>query len=323
MKQLLTTLTACLLLGFGATAQERFPDGTPIPEWFSKNTPTDIGKLGKAYRITEHGVLNDSSVLQTEKIQAVIDLAAKNGGGVVVVPKGTFLTASLFFKPKTHLHLEEGAMLKGSDDIGDFPVVMTRIEGQTLKYFPALVNADSVDGFTLSGKGTLNGNGLRYWKSFWQRRRVIPKCTNMDELRPRLLWLPNPGQSPQPLDRIASGGELSRFLLAVTGLAATNEQATLVFDEIDAGVGGLTLNHMADRLARLAQRRQVLLITHWPQLAVRANRHFQVAKHVEDNETFTTCRALAPAEIPAELARMAGGGAQGAALAKELAGPKN
>ncbi len=140
------------------------------------------------------------------------------------------------------------------------------------------------------------------------------------EQRPRLLWIPNPGQSPQPLDRIASGGELSRFLLAVTGLTANNEHATLVFDEIDAGVGGLTLNHMADRLTHLAAHRQILLITHWPQLAARATRHFQVAKHVQDNETFTICRALTPAEIPDELARMAGGGAQGAALAKELTG---
>ncbi|MCD8185714.1 MAG: glycosyl hydrolase family 28 protein, partial [Rikenellaceae bacterium] len=57
--------------------------------------------------------------------------------------------------------------------------------------FAALVNADRVDGFTISGTGTIDGNGLRYWKSFWQRRRVIPKCTNMDELRPRLVYISN------------------------------------------------------------------------------------------------------------------------------------
>lgn len=87
--------------------------------------------------------------------------------------------------------MEEGAVLKGSDDISNFPVVDTRIEGQSLKYFAALVNADKVNGFTISGKGTINGNGLRYWKSFWLRRKVIPKCTNMDELRPRLLYISN------------------------------------------------------------------------------------------------------------------------------------
>ena len=110
---------------------------------------------------------------------------------MVIIPKGTYLSGALFFKPKTHLYLEEGAVLKGSDDISNFPIINTRIEGQSLKYFAALVNADKVDGFTISGKGTINGNGLRYWKSFWLRRTVIPKCTNMDELRPRLVHISN------------------------------------------------------------------------------------------------------------------------------------
>ena len=87
--------------------------------------------------------------------------------------------------------MEEGSVLKGSDDISNFAIVNTRIEGQSLKYFAALVNADKVNGFTISGKGTINGNGHRYWKSFWLRRQVIPKCTNMDELRPRLLYISN------------------------------------------------------------------------------------------------------------------------------------
>ena len=98
-------------------------------------------------------------------------LPHKNGGGVIVIPKGTYLSGALFFKPQTHLHLEEGAVLKGSDDISNFPIIDTRMEGQSLKYFAALVNADKVDGFTLSGKGTIDGNGLRYWKSFWLRRK--------------------------------------------------------------------------------------------------------------------------------------------------------
>ena len=110
---------------------------------------------------------------------------------MIIIPKGTYLSGALFFKPKTHLYLEEGAVLKGSDDISNFPIINTRIEGQSLKYFAALVNADKVDGFTISGKGTINGNGLRYWKSFWLRRTVIPKCTNMDELRPRLVHISN------------------------------------------------------------------------------------------------------------------------------------
>lgn len=189
MKSLILLLT--VILSLQLSAQELFPDGTPIPEWFRQTEIPTINKLGKTYRITDYGVINDSTLIQTEKIQAVIDQASQNGGGVIVIPKGTFLSGSLFFKPNTHLHLEEGGVLKGSDDISNFPIVDTRIEGQSLKYFAALVNTDKVDGFTLTGKGTINGNGLRYWTSFWLRRKVIPKCTNMDELRPRLVYISN------------------------------------------------------------------------------------------------------------------------------------
>lgn len=145
---------------------------------------------------------------------------------------------------------------------------------------------------------------------------VWPGC--MEE-KARLLWIPNPGQAPQPLDRIASGGELSRFLLAVVGLMARGETATLIFDEVDAGVGGLTLNHLGDRLEALAEHRQVLCITHWPQLAARATRHFQVRKVVAEGETFTLCEQLTGDGIRDEISRMAGGGSQGQAMAQELA----
>lgn len=181
-----------MLTGIVSThAQDVFPDGTPISDWFRQIVPTDINKLGKKYILTDYGVTKDSNSVQTKTIQSVIDKAAKNGGGVVVVPKGTFLSGSLFFRPHTHLHLVEGATLKGSDDINDFALLETRMEGQTVKYFAALINADSVDGFTVSGGGTLNGNGLRYWKSFWLRRNFNPACTNMDEMRPRVLYVSN------------------------------------------------------------------------------------------------------------------------------------
>lgn len=170
---------------------EFFPDGTRIPEWFHQASPVKADTLGRLYNICRYGVKKDSTLVQTAQIQAVIDRAAEQGGGVIVIPKGVFLSGSLFFKQGTHLYLCKGATLKGSDDISDFPVVDTRIEGQSLKYFAALVNAEGLDGFTISGHGTINGNGLRYWKSFWLRRKVNPKCTNMDEMRPRLVFLSN------------------------------------------------------------------------------------------------------------------------------------
>lgn len=128
------------------------------------------------------------------------------------------------------------------------------------------------------------------------------------EQRPRLFWQPNPGQPPQALDRIASGGELSRFLLAVVSLMSKNapERPSLIFDEVDAGVGGLTLNRVADSLEKLAASRQMLLITHWPQLASRAGRHFVVRKEVREGRTYTGCVRLDKKDIAKELARMAG-----------------
>lgn len=189
MKSIIVLIAVCCCLQ--TSAQKCFPDGKLIPDWFNKNEIVNTDTLGKKYRITDHGVVNDSTLLQTEKMQAIIDQASRNGGGVIVIPKGTYLSGALFFKQGTHLYLESGAVLKGSDDISNFPVIETRMEGQNLKYFSALINANEVNGFTISGKGTIDGNGKRYWTSFWLRRSVIPKCTNIDELRPRLIHISN------------------------------------------------------------------------------------------------------------------------------------
>ena len=184
-------LIAAILFSINISAADLFPDGTPVPDWFRQTEMVNYKLLGKQYIITKHGVKKNSIELQTKQLQAVIDKAANEGGGVIIVPKGVFHTSALFFKPKTHLFLEKGAVLKGSDDISDFPVMETRIEGETCKYFPALINADRVDGFTISGSGTIDGNGLRFWKAFWLRREWNPKCTNKDEMRPRLLYVSN------------------------------------------------------------------------------------------------------------------------------------
>ena len=167
-----------------------FPDGTLIDKWFyDTNIPT-LDELGTQYILTQHNILDDGKV-HTKEIQALIDMVAGNGGGVIVVPAGTYLTGALYFKQGVNLYVAEGGMLKGSDDISDYPVCETRMEGQTCLYFPALINADGIDGFTMCGKGAIDGNGLKSWKSFWLRRKWNPQCTNKDEQRPRLVYLSN------------------------------------------------------------------------------------------------------------------------------------
>lgn len=173
------------------TAPEVWPDGTPMDAWFKDTTKVTLADLGQRYVITDYGVVNDSTKLQTELIQRVIDMASTDGGGVVVVPKGTYLSAALFFKPGTHLWLEEGARLKAIDEIKYYPVLETRIEGETRRYFSAFINADKVDNFTIGGGGTIDGNGLRFWEEFWVRRVFNPQCTNVDAMRYRLVYISN------------------------------------------------------------------------------------------------------------------------------------
>lgn len=118
----------------------------------------------------------------------------------------------------------------------------------------------------------------------------------------------NPGAPAGPLDKIASGGELSRFLLALkVSLARGNDALTLIFDEIDRGVGGATADAVGRRLARLAEGAQVLVVTHSPQVAALGSRHFRVAKEVEDDMTTSRVHALTEVERVDEIARMLSG----------------
>lgn len=144
----------------------------------------------KRFVITDYGV-RDGERIYTRELQSVIDTASESGGGIVVVPKGTYKSGALYFKRGVDLLIEEGGTLKGSDDISDYPLTVTRIEGETCKYFPALINADGLDGFSLYGKGTLDGNGLRSWKDFWLRIRWNPNAVNKDAQRARLVFISN------------------------------------------------------------------------------------------------------------------------------------
>lgn len=118
----------------------------------------------------------------------------------------------------------------------------------------------------------------------------------------------NPGTPAGPIDRIASGGELSRFLLALkVQLANRSEGLAMVFDEIDRGVGGATADAVGRRLSRLAEEGQVLVVTHAPQVAAAADRHFRIAKSAAAGMTWTDVVALDAEERENEIARMLAG----------------
>jgi DNA repair protein RecN (Recombination protein N) len=124
----------------------------------------------------------------------------------------------------------------------------------------------------------------------------------------RFLISTNPGQPPGPLARVASGGELSRLMLALkVVLAGGSTIPTLVFDEVDSGIGGATAAAVGERLARVAEGVQVLLVTHSPQVAARGAAHLRVAKQVARGRAETRVELLAPAERREEIARMLAG----------------
>ncbi len=133
---------------------------------------------------------------------------------------------------------------------------------------------------------------------------------------------PNPGEGLRPLIRIASGGELSRILLVLKKvLSHQDAMETLIFDEVDAGIGGGLGEAVGRKLAELARSRQVICITHLPQIAAFARTHYQVLKATQNQRTRTTVRLLKQEERVAELARMLGGGSASSAtvsLAQEL-----
>lgn len=130
--------------------------------------------------------------------------------------------------------------------------------------------------------------------------------TGRDEVQ--FMLSANPGEPLRPLARVASGGELSRVMLALkTILAETDGVPILIFDEIDAGVGGAVAELMGNRLRALGAHHQVLCVTHWPQVASQSHRHYLIEKSVKRQRTATRVRELKGEAREAEIARMVGG----------------
>ena len=119
----------------------------------------------------------------------------------------------------------------------------------------------------------------------------------------------NPGETEKPLQKVASGGELSRIALAIKTVAASRDASvpSMVFDEIDTGIGGRTAQMVAERIALVAAYKQVLCITHLPQIACMADVHLYIAKNSTGDSTVTQVRPLSERERISEVARMASG----------------
>jgi DNA repair protein RecN (Recombination protein N) len=198
---------------------------------------------------------------------------------------------------------ELDALEEGADPAAAAAEALAQAEARAAELAAALHEARAAvaDPFAEAVATELVGMGMGEGEFRVELRERDAGATGTDEAV--FLIRPNPGLPFAPVAETASGGELSRIALAI---AAVGGGETMVFDEIDAGIGGRTAHGVADTLARLAGRAQVVTITHLPQIATRAERHFRVEK-IPGDPTHTRIQQLSDAERREEMERMLGG----------------
>lgn len=164
--------------------------------------------------------------------------------------------------------------------------------------------ADSLKNHIVDALKNLNFLDVQFDVEFTQVQ--IPTLNGYDNVR--FMISTNPGEDLKPLSKIASGGELSRIMLAIkTVIAQQDDIDSLIFDEIDAGISGKTAQMVANQLKKLSESHQIICITHLPQIASMADTHFLIEKTAQDNRTTSHIRSLNEDESVEELARMLGG----------------
>ena len=156
------------------------------------------GKTTKRFVISDFGAVADGQTVNTKAIQSAIDKCAAAGGGVVVVPKGTFLSGAIFLKQGVNLSVEKDGVLKGTTNIDDYPVIHTRWEGTEEPWTSAFVNAEGLTGLEISGEGTIDGSGEEWLQNNpfrpWRRRdsgAPPPPPPRPRRGRPRLIGIQN------------------------------------------------------------------------------------------------------------------------------------
>lgn len=181
LSSLLATLSLLMLTGTNAAYAESI----------AKSKPFSASAADKRYNIAEKGAVGDGKTLNTKTIQSIIDECAQNGGGTMVIPKGVFMSGSLFLKPGVNIEIQQDAVLKGSTNINDYEKLNTRIEGHFEPWRAALINGDKVDHLRITGPGTLDGSGEPFYKLFYDTRNAVKGTKNLDVERPRLTLIQN------------------------------------------------------------------------------------------------------------------------------------
>ena len=141
--------------------------------------------------IADHGAVGDGKTLNTLAIQDTINRCAGAGGGTVLVPGGVFVTGSIFLKQGVNLEIADGGVLRGSQNTNDYPWIHTRIGGFEMKWPAALLNAQSLNNLSITGRGAIDGAGLSWWRRYWETRAQEPDGVDphFKVPRPRLIHI--------------------------------------------------------------------------------------------------------------------------------------
>ena len=153
-----------------------------------------IAASAASFQVRDYGAKGDGITVDTQAIQKTIDAAAKSGGTIVFKP-GVYLSGSIFLKSGTHLVVDEGVEIRGVQDLSGYPIMPTRVAGIEMDWPAALINVYGQSNVTLSGKGTIDGDGKVWWDKYWKMRReeYEPKgirwAADYDCRRPRLIQI--------------------------------------------------------------------------------------------------------------------------------------
>ena len=183
-------IAVCLFAMFESTAAR---DGAQkLPDWLKKVGARSEPKKQKVFSVNAFGAKADGQTNSTAYIQKAIDACSAKGGGIVTFDKGEYVTGSLFLKNNVHLRIDAGVTLLGSQDEKDYPRLPTRIAGIEMTWPAGLINVNNAKNVKLSGGGTIDGRGQKWWDKYWDLRKVYePKglrwASDYDAERVRLM----------------------------------------------------------------------------------------------------------------------------------------
>ncbi len=169
---LILASVVCARQGQPVMAQARMATGADgLPGWVK-----DVGARlepgrKRTFSANDYGAKGDGAINETKAIQRAIDACAKAGGGVVSFKPGNYLTGAIFLKNNVHLRIDTGVTLLGSQEDSDYPLLWTRVAGIEMKWPAALINVNEQKNVMISGKGTIDGQGQKWWDKYWKLRR--------------------------------------------------------------------------------------------------------------------------------------------------------